>query len=124
MDPTPVSVIEPLAAPGWSGEWPERQVSRAVWSFVVVGVVLRVVRYAMNQPLWGDEAFLAASFLDRGYVDLLQPLEYHQVAPLLFLWTERTAVLANRLFGMVIAAGSTDLRRGECRCLPSLRARF
>ena len=56
------------------------------------GVLLRVVRYLMQYPLWGDEAFLAANFIERGYLDLLRPLEYGQVSPLFFLWVERAMV--------------------------------
>jgi hypothetical protein len=57
--------------------------------FMVVGVVLRLFRYALGLPLWGDEGFLGVNILDRGYRGLLQPLEYIQVAPIGFLWIER-----------------------------------
>ena len=69
---------------------------RVTWAFVGLGVVLRLVTYAMHFPLWGDEAFVAANFISRGYLDLLQPLDYGQICPLLFLWLELTAV---KLFG-------------------------
>ena len=39
---------------------------------------------------------IAANFLDRGFADLLRPLDYHQVGPLLWLVIELAAV---RLFG-------------------------
>ena len=73
-----------------------RRLDRAVLAFVVLGVLLRVGHYLTNYPLWGDEAFLALSFLRRGYLDLLSPLEYGQICPILFLWAELTAV---KLFG-------------------------
>jgi hypothetical protein len=69
---------------------------RAAWAFIWLGVVLRVVTFALNFPLWGDEAFVAVNFISRGYRDLLRPLDYAQVCPLLFLWLELTAV---KLFG-------------------------
>jgi hypothetical protein len=65
--------------------------------FVVIGVVLRLFRYALGLPLWGDEGFLGVNIVDRGYRQLLQPLEYIQVAPIGFLWAERAMYLA---FGM------------------------
>jgi hypothetical protein len=68
------------------------RVARATTAFVALGVVLRVLLYAANAPLWGDEACLAFNFLDRGYLDLLRPLDYGQVAPPLFLWAERATV--------------------------------
>jgi 4-amino-4-deoxy-L-arabinose transferase-like glycosyltransferase len=55
-----------------------------------------MVRYLVVYPIWHDEAFLAVNFLDRGYRDLLRPLEYAQVSPILFLWIELTVV---RLLG-------------------------
>ena len=74
-----------------SGEpgWP----LRATWCFVGLGILVRLVRYLVNYPIWHDEAFLAVNFWDRSYVDLLRPLDYGQVAPWLFLAIERTAVM-------------------------------
>ncbi len=64
----------------------------ATWLFVILGIAVRLVRYLVNYPIWHDEAFLAVNFWDRGYADLLRPLDYGQVAPWLFLAIERTAV--------------------------------
>ena len=52
----------------------------------------RVVRYALRFPLWEDECFLSANFLQRGYLDLAGPLDYFQVCPLGFLWVQLTVV--------------------------------
>src|SRR6476646_3499214 len=62
----------------------------AQWTtfFVVLGVVLRLTRYAVNFPLSADEFMLAANLLDRGPFELLAPLEHNQVAPVGFLWIE------------------------------------
>jgi hypothetical protein len=54
-------------------------------------LLVRLVRYLVIYPIWHDEAFLAVNFLDRGYCDLLRPLDYRQVSPILFLWIELTA---------------------------------
>jgi hypothetical protein len=64
----------------------------ATWVFVWLGVLLRVATFALNFPLWGDEAFVAVNLISRGYRDLLRPLDYAQICPLLFLWLELTAV--------------------------------
>ena len=66
--------------------------ARWILVFLVVGVTARLIRYLLRFPLWGDEAMLAMNFLDRDYAGLLRPLDFHQVAPLLFLWIELTAV--------------------------------
>lgn len=67
----------------------------ALLGFVGFGVLLRLARYLLDFPLWGDEAFLAASFIDRDFASVLERLEYNMVAPPLFLWAELAAV---RLF--------------------------
>jgi hypothetical protein len=71
---------EPLA-PSWA--------PIAIAAFLVLGCVLRIVRYGQNLPLWSDECFLAVNFIKRGYLDLLRPLDNGQIAPLLYLWVER-----------------------------------
>lgn len=63
-----------------------------VWGFVILGIVARLLRFLLRCPLWPDEGFLAASLLDRGYLELLEPLEYHQVAPFLYMWAQLTIV--------------------------------
>ncbi len=65
---------------------------RLLGILLLLGVVLRVVRYALPFPLWGDECMLAVNFIQRSFADMLRPLEYHQIAPLGFLWAELAAV--------------------------------
>ncbi len=79
--PSPPDPSAGLARPEW-----------AVWFFVGLGVLLRVGRYLLNSPLWWNEAFVAVNVLRRGYHDLLRPLDYGQVCPLLFLWVEKATV--------------------------------
>jgi hypothetical protein len=80
--------LEDEPMPGFG---PDRVVL-ATCAFVGLGVLLRVVTFVLNFPLWGDEAFVAVNLIRRGYWDLLQPLDYGQICPLLFLWLELTAV--------------------------------
>jgi hypothetical protein len=110
---TPLTVV-PADETGWSGAW----VARATAGFVALGVLLRVVHYLLNFPLWCDESMLAANFLDRGYADLLRPLDYRQVAPVLFLFVELTAVkllgfseMTLRVFPFACAVASVPLFR-------------
>lgn len=88
-------------APGAGGPGPApvedlggAEAARAALAFTLLGVTLRLVRYLLNFPLWCDESMLAANLLDRGFLGLLEPLDYRQVAPALFLWVERAAVEA------------------------------
>jgi len=59
---------------------------------IVVGVVLRVVEFTRNRPLWLDEAMLALNIAARPLTQLARPLDYDQTAPLLYLWIERVAI--------------------------------
>ncbi len=80
---------DPLVSPA-----DRRRYATALCVLVALGLIWRLVRYGLGFPLWGDEAFLAVSLITRDFGGLLKPLEYFQVAPLLFLWIERVTVLA------------------------------
>lgn len=64
------------------------RISTVIWVFIGLGVAIRVVRFLIRFPIWPDEAFLAANFINADWLDMLGPLDYHQVSPLLFLWME------------------------------------
>lgn len=76
--------------------WSDASLAGVTWGFVALGVAIRLVRLLLDHPLWGDECFLAANLIGRGYFGLLRPLDYQQVAPALFLWAELSAT---RLLG-------------------------
>src|SRR6266852_7392220 len=85
-------------------------------TLVALGVLWRTVRYLCQFPIWGDEAFVCLNFLDRGYRELIEPLRFDQVAPLLFLWGEATIYrllgsteLALRLLPFLAGLGSLVL---------------
>jgi hypothetical protein len=65
------------------------------WLIVLLtlGVGWRLLRYLLCFPFWGDEAYLNTSILHRDYAGLLEPLQYSQIAPLLYLWMQRTVFL-------------------------------
>ncbi|MGQ9575886.1 MAG: hypothetical protein ACUVUC_11255 [Thermoguttaceae bacterium] len=71
--PGPADPLSPQAAARWMGV------------FLALGLLARLVRYGLRFPLWYDEAALAANLLDRGFGELLRPLEAGQVCPVLFL---------------------------------------
>ena len=59
------------------------------YALIAIGIGLRVVRFAVRRSLWGDEAKLALNIVNRTYPELLQVLDYDQVAPVGFLWLEK-----------------------------------
>jgi hypothetical protein len=102
-----------VSSPLDSGDDDPVWLEMAIRTFFVLGVVLRVIPYAMNFPIWGDESYLAVNIAGRSYRDLLRPLDYGQVCPPLFLWITRAIVdvfgfseRSLRLFPLVCALAS------------------
>lgn len=62
------------------------------WTIICFGILVRLVQYLSNRSLWNDEAALALNIVNRSYLELLQPLDYNQGAPLGFLMVEKLAV--------------------------------
>ncbi|MGB3514056.1 MAG: glycosyltransferase family 39 protein [Microcoleaceae cyanobacterium] len=80
---------------------------------IAFGVAVRLVQYLSNRSLWADEAVLALNIVNRSYLELLQPLDYDQGAPIGFLIVEKLAVqilgnneYALRLFPFICGVGS------------------
>ncbi|NEP79685.1 MAG: hypothetical protein F6K39_16850, partial [Okeania sp. SIO3B3] len=59
---------------------------------LLIGATLRIYQFIFNRPLWLDEAMLAVNVIDRSYIDLLEPLDARQNAPILFLFLVRTSI--------------------------------
>jgi uncharacterized membrane protein len=59
---------------------------------ILIGATLRTAEYLHNKAIWLDEAHVALNILERGYTDLLKPLDYNQAAPYGFLAAERWMV--------------------------------
>jgi hypothetical protein len=56
-----------------------RRQTQWIWALLAIGLAARLVRYLLRFPLWEDEAMLSANYLDRGYMELLQPLNYSRL---------------------------------------------
>lgn len=69
---------------------------RLPWTIIYFGILVRAVQYLSNRSLWNDEAALALNIVNRSYLELLQPLDYDQGAPIGFLFIEKLAI---QLFG-------------------------
>ncbi len=105
---------KPLADP--NPGLPQQTLQRWLWFLLGLGLAARAVRFLLCFPLWDDEAFLCANFLGMSFADLLQPLDYHQVAPVGFLAVELAAVKllgfhewSLRLFPFLCSLGSMAL---------------
>jgi hypothetical protein len=71
-----------------AGRWRRPGVAQATLVLVILGLLWRTVRYALCFPLWGDEAFVAVTLLERDFAGLSRPPEFYQVVPPAFLWGE------------------------------------
>jgi len=60
---------------------------------VLLGVVLRLRLYAASYSLWADEASLAYNIANRSFFQLTQLLDYHQAAPIGFLFIGKLLIV-------------------------------
>ncbi|MBS0211070.1 MAG: glycosyltransferase family 39 protein [Planctomycetes bacterium] len=110
----------------------ERFAVWATWALLALGVVVRLVRYLLRFPLWGDEYLLAENFLTRDAADFLRPLDNGQMAPLGYLWLTWGSTWlfgvnewALRLPALVAGVASLfTMRQFAVRVLPPLAAAF
>lgn len=58
-------------------------------SVLFVGVILPLIQFIYNRSIWLDEAYLSLNIINKSYFELFQPLEYLQIAPILFLIIEK-----------------------------------
>lgn len=83
---------------------------------IAFGVAMRLIQYLSNRSIWADEAVLALNIVNRSYLELMQPLDYDQGAPIGFLFLEKLAIqilgnneYALRLFPFICGIGSLFL---------------
>src|SRR5581483_12486694 len=86
------AVAEQSAPPDLEPRAYARAARRVLVLLVAVGVAARLARLLIPSAIWGDEAMLALNF-SRDYAGLTKHLDYAQVAPVLFLWAERFAMV-------------------------------
>lgn len=102
-----------MADPVRARSLPDRSGAALFWalwsSSVLAGVLLRYVNFHAARSLWLDEAMLALNVAARSFPELLRPLDYNQIAPPLFLWIERLAVLAGGTSEKALRAWPTDV---------------
>lgn len=64
----------------------DAQLIRPVLVLVCLNLSWRTLRFALGFPLFGDEAFVANSFMVRDFIGLTVGLEHFQIVPLIYLW--------------------------------------
>jgi hypothetical protein len=101
-DPVPAPAGAATAAPEVTQrEYVARIRQLTLW-VVAIGFVARLFRYALDGSIWNDEAAVALNLLRRDFEGLTHALDERQVAPVLFLWTERAVMLALGSSGLAL----------------------
>jgi len=78
-------------------ELPKGLVRWLTYGVLLLAISLAIGQWAFNRSLWLDEAKLALNIMDKGFLELLQPLDREQAASVGFLWLEKLVTL---LFGV------------------------
>lgn len=73
-------------------------------AFLLAAIGFRLVQFFAARSLWLDESMLALNIASRSLRELLRPLDYHQVAPPLFLWLGRLGIAAAGTSEMAVRA--------------------
>ena len=68
----------------------------SLWSILILGIFLRLHQYLYNRSLWLDELSLVLNLVNRSFLELLEPLDYAQGAPIGFLLLSKSIL---SLFG-------------------------
>jgi hypothetical protein len=76
---------------------------RVIYIVLISGFIIPIIQYISNRSLWYDEARLALNIINKNSLELFQPLDYSQVAPILFLQIEK-------LFSCLIPNSELGLR--------------
>jgi hypothetical protein len=68
---------------------------------VVAGVLISLAQFLQNREFLLDESQLAINIMDRNFIELLKPLDFLQVAPILFLYIEKvfSFLISNSEYG-------------------------
>jgi len=104
-----------IAETGNDKAWRPSSLSTATLVILVLTAIL-VMQFLYNRSLWLDEAMLSLNIIKRSFTGLLHPMDYNQVAPVLFLliekgftWLFGNAEMALRLFPLICSVLSLVL---------------
>src|SRR5262249_54030808 len=86
---TPPAPLFPLPSPQGATPWlTPTQPDPIVLAFMALALVARCARSFPRCPLCEAACSRCASLIARDFAGLLEPLNYHQAAPVLFLWVQ------------------------------------
>ena len=59
---------------------------------LAIGMIGALYQFSSARSLWLDEAKLSLNILDRSFVELMQPLDREQAAPIGYLWIQKVLI--------------------------------
>ena len=77
----------------WKHKLPSIKSDFLWWGIILLGIFLRLRQYLLNRSFGADEASLALNLVARNFHELTQLLDYHQAAPIGFLFIEKLSIL-------------------------------
>ena len=88
----------------------------SIVAMCLLGFFFRIYFYGVNRSLWLDEAMLALNLVNRSFLELMNPLDFSQGAPVGFLFLQKAviSILGNsdyilRLFPLLSGLASIPL---------------
>lgn len=81
-----------------------RSLARGAIALVVLGTILRLLKFFERPGLWVDEAMIAINIGRRSFGELLDPLDFNQLAPVPWLWLEKLLVSLGGMHELVLRA--------------------
>lgn len=70
-----------------------KKIHGALYVVIGLGIGIRIFQFLYNRSLWYDEATLALNIVQKDFVQLAAPLDYNQVAPILYLYLQKSLTL-------------------------------
>lgn len=86
---SPAQAVAQPTAGGWLGI----SYGRWLWALSALGIALRLEQYFFDRSLWLDESLMVLNLLHRSFAQLAKPLDYQLVAPLAWLFAEKSCSL-------------------------------
>lgn len=91
----------PTDPPGHPEAAPPAPPAASRWSWItpfaaavaISGILLRLIQFFYNRSLYIDEAALALNVRDRPFLELLDPLQWGQTAPIAFMWLQKALLV-------------------------------
>lgn len=62
---------------------------RGSLALISLGIIIRLYHFLLNRSLWLDEAMLSNNIINRNFMQLLEPMDQRQVAPIGFLYVQK-----------------------------------